>query len=109
MSITETPDKWVIIKVIGRDSKVYYKVFASWAGGYLDADSWKLNSGISKVDSDENFYFFYGFSGSCYKCRKTSYGVATSYTNSILEKLLGLPNELYLQEDSDNWLKLNEI
>ena len=63
-NISEVPDRWVIFKLPNN----YYKVFGTWAGGYLDGDRWKLNSGISKVEQDENFYYFIGFSGSCYKC-----------------------------------------
>ena len=47
-NISETPDKWVIIK-IGSDSESSFKVFGSWAGGYLDGDRWRLNSGITKI------------------------------------------------------------
>lgn len=43
-NISETPDKWVILKL----PNDYYKVFGTWAGGYLDGDRWKLNSGMVK-------------------------------------------------------------
>ena len=64
-NITESPDKWVMIKITSGD-KTYYKIFATWFGGYLDGDSWKINSGISSIDEDDDFYYFNGFSGSCY-------------------------------------------
>ena len=35
-----TPDKWVLVKISGNESPPVYKVFACWAGGYLDGDSW---------------------------------------------------------------------
>jgi hypothetical protein len=41
------PDKWVVVKIIGKDTPPVHKVFACWYGGYLDGDSWKLNSGIT--------------------------------------------------------------
>jgi len=81
---TITPDKWVVLELKNR----IYKVFGSWGGGYLSGDVWKLNSGIKRVEQDEDFYYFYGFSGSCYKCRKTNYGVATSYSRAILQTII---------------------
>lgn len=78
----ETPDKWLVIKIGD-----IQKVFASWYGGYLGNDKWKLNSGITKVEQDEYFYYFYGYSGSIYKCRKTQYG-STSYSSMILNKMI---------------------
>lgn len=70
----ETPDKWVIVKIEKEGEETIYKVLASWYGGYLGADSWRLNSGIAEVKEDDNFYYFYGYSGSCYRCHKNTYG-----------------------------------
>jgi hypothetical protein len=52
------PDKWMVVKITGNDSPPVYKVFACWAGGYLDGDSWKLNSGITTVKENTDYYFF---------------------------------------------------
>lgn len=99
-NISETPDKWVIIKL----SNNYYKVFGTWSGGYLDNDRWKLNSGISKVEQDKNFYYFIGFSGSCYKCHKKHYGTVTSYGLFILNKIIEQGGEeVELMENVDDW------
>jgi hypothetical protein len=99
-NISETPDRWVVIKLPNN----YYKVFGTWTGGYLDSDRWKLNSGISKVDQDENFYYFIGFSGSCYKCHKKGYGTATSYGLGVLNKIIEQGNgQVELMEDVDDW------
>jgi hypothetical protein len=66
-----TTDNWVILKIKGDDP--HYRVLAGWSGGYTTGDSWRMNSGITKVEETENSYLFYGSSGSCYKCRKSSY------------------------------------
>lgn len=90
-NISEAPHAWVIIKMtsVGDDQdNTYYKVFASWAGGYLDGDRWKMNSGISRVEEDEEYYYFYGMSGSCYACHKEVYGIRTSYSQDVLDKVL---------------------
>lgn len=85
-NITETPDKYVILKLPDNE----YKVFGTWAGGYLDTDRWKVNSGIENIESDEDNYYFKGYSGSYYKCHKKAYGVATSYGQQVLDNLLEL-------------------
>lgn len=66
------PDKWVVVKIGGSDP--HYRVLGGWSGGYVNGDSWRMNSGITKVDSDDNYWYFYGDSGSVYKCRISSYG-----------------------------------
>ena len=84
------PDNWVVIEIIGGEDNrpPVYKVFASWIGGYLDGDSWKLNSGISKVTEDGDYILFHGYSGSCYKCHKKGWGRGTSYHTNILSSIL---------------------
>jgi|TARA_R110000822_G_scaffold279299_2_gene401067 hypothetical protein len=63
------PDNWVIVE-IANDDGIFYKVLAGWSGGYLDGDSWRMNSGITEVEEKEDYYLFYGQSGSVYKCWK---------------------------------------
>lgn len=75
------PDKWCILKIEG--DYPHYRVFGSWYGGYLGSDSWRMNSGITRVEEDENFYYIYGASGSCYNCHKESYG-ANSYGSIVI-------------------------
>lgn len=84
-----TPDNWVVIKVMAKPNDTHYRVFAGWSGGYLDGDSWRLNSGIVKVEEDENYYYFYGSSGSFYKCNKDAYCIRNNNAyiwNSLKEK-----------------------
>lgn len=96
MNITETPDKWVVLKIDN-----YYKLFASWIG-----DSWKINSGITKIEEDEDNYYFFGFSGSCYKCYKKSYGVATSYSSNILNRITTTTDKIFILDEKENWIEL---
>ncbi len=100
-NISETPEKWVILKV--QDN---YKVFGTWAGGYLGRDRWKLNSGIEKVEQDEHFYYFIGFSGSIYKCHKGGYGVTTSYGRAVLDKIIEKGSgRIELLDNVSDWSK----
>ena len=65
-----TPDKWLGVKITGRPSeKPVYKIFACWYGGYLGSDSWKLNSGITSICENTDYYFFEGSSGSTYSAK----------------------------------------
>jgi len=78
-----TPHRWVMLH-LGTDTQSSYKILAGWYGGYLDGDSWKLNSGCTKVESAGDYLMFTGYSGSIYRCHKEAYGLS-SYTSQILE------------------------
>ena len=108
-NISETPEHWVILKLPYKDETIY-KVFAGWRGGYLDGDRWKMNSGVVKVESDDDYYYFYGYSGSCYKCRKGGYGYATSYGAVQLEDLIKKAGkggvDIEIMPETKNWMGL---
>jgi hypothetical protein len=81
-----TPDKWMVVKLESPQSS-HYRVFATWKGGYMNGDSWKLNSGIVSVEEDAEFYYFNGSSGSVYQCHKEMYGT-TFYGQSVLADMI---------------------
>jgi hypothetical protein len=61
---TYTPDRWIVVKLTKRDTgETINKVLAGWYGGFAGADSWKLNSGITKVDERNDRFEFHGSSG----------------------------------------------
>jgi hypothetical protein len=66
-----TPTCWVILK-IKHNAETTFKVLAGWSGGYLDGDTWRCNSGITKVEFNDPCYTFHGYSGSTYVCHKRS-------------------------------------
>jgi hypothetical protein len=76
IDVMYNPDTWVIIKFKGDDP--HYRVLGGWSGGYLNGDSWRLNSGIVRHEFDGDYWYFYGSSGSCYKCYLDSYGLRMS-------------------------------
>lgn len=94
------PDKWVILK-IKTPNDILYKVMGGWYGGYLGSDTWRINSGITKVELEDNMYKFYGSSGSIYLCRKDSYGMTT-----LMQSVLPEDDRLEVLEDSDFTLLL---
>lgn len=81
---TYTPDCWVILKLQSKKHGIVYKILAGWYGGYLNGDSWKLNSGITKVIKHKHYYEFFGSSGSVYKCHKET------------ERMSGLTSDMYM-------------
>jgi len=80
------PDRWLMV-CLTTDSKSHYRVFATWSGGYLDGDSWKLNSGVVQVTETKDKYSFHGSSGSLYVCRKNGYG-SSGYGIGVLDDLI---------------------
>jgi hypothetical protein len=112
---TESPDQWCVIKIT-TDGKVNYKVFGSWIGGYTGGDAWRMNSGIASIEEEDDYYYFSGFSGSCYRCHKNTYGAGTSYTRGILENIFEhnqnnqshWKTELELMDANIDWLNLIE-
>ena len=101
----EEPYKWVIVKITQNKENPIYKIFASFIG-----ESWKLNSGIKLIEEDEKFFNFYGYSGSCYKCRKPNYGVAGGYCDNVLDNIIKETKKIgatieVMPEDTD-WMEL---
>ena len=82
-SNTYSFDGFALIKVTTLDGEVYFKVFGSRSGGYLDGDSWRLNSGVVSAKKDDNYYYFRGESGSCYKV-PIGGGHISSYCSLVL-------------------------
>ena len=104
------PDKWVVVKITAKDTPPIHKVFACWYGGYLDGDSWKLNSGITKVKDTTDYYFFDGSSGSCYACRKVSYGTnmyGQGVLNNLIDKIEKAGGICVILPEETNWTEIH--
>jgi len=83
---TYTPDRWAVI-TFSTDEGDLDKVLGGWYGGYLGSDTWRMNSGIKKVEEYPDYFLFYGYSGSVYHCYKGAYGL-TNLTSSILNSIV---------------------
>jgi hypothetical protein len=84
MGNTYYPDGWCIIRLLNND----YRVFASWGGGYLHGDSWRINSGVASFTETETHINFIGDSGSVYVCAKSTENRLTGYNMSVLDGVL---------------------
>ena len=105
-----TPDRWVLLKFISEQGTTVYKVLAGWAGSYTTGASWKLNSGVTKIEEDGQCYLFTGSSGSVYRCPKESYGLSV-YMASVLESFYkSIENEPVkmecMNEETTNFMEL---
>lgn len=68
------PDKWVIVKFKDK-TDTWYKVLGSWYGGYLNGDSWRMSSGLERIEEDGDNYKMHNASGSVYICHKNMEGM----------------------------------
>jgi len=102
-----TPDSWVVIKMTHND-KTFYKVLGGWSSSYLYGDSWRLNSGIERVELEGDVYKFDGSSGSVYSCHKENYGLraSTAYVWDMMKEKY--PDQVELLEDCD-WSQLKFV
>lgn len=82
------PEQWAIVEITTpKKTKPYYRIFGGWKGGFATGDSWKLNSGVVRVEEFENYYDFYGYSGSVYHCNKHS-SEPTGWLAGVLNNLV---------------------
>lgn len=102
-----TCDNWVVIKMKGDDP--HYRLLVGTSGGYTTGSSWRLNSGITKVEEDDGTYYFSGSSGSTYHCSKGAYALRMNNAGvwDRMQELHGDKVEL-MPEDTD-WMNMDWI
>lgn len=100
-------DNWVVIAVKGDNP--HYRLLTGTSGGYASGSSWNLNSGITRVEEDDDFFYFFGASGSCYAGHKGSYCLRMNNAHvwAQLQERHGDKVEL-LDEDTD-WMNMDWI
>jgi hypothetical protein len=77
------PDRWVILRITDSSGKTEDRVMGGWSGGYLDPDSWRLNSGCTRVVDTDDGWDVYGASGSVYHLHRSGVGV-TGLMGSVI-------------------------
>ena len=79
---TYHPDRWVMVEINSTQHGKIRKILASWYGGYLGSDSWKLSSGNKEVIDSGDHYEIPQETGSIYYCHKNCIGMS-NYTSSV--------------------------
>tara|TARA_B110000977_G_C10853271_1_gene406646 strand:- start:360 stop:725 length:366 start_codon:yes stop_codon:yes gene_type:complete len=111
------PHNWVVIKITEEtlnasntayiEGRAYYKVLAGWSGGYLQGDSWRLNSGINLVfEHEDDYYEFHGHSGSVYRCHKDTYGLRMNNAGIFEEMQLSGSAKVELMPEDTDWTNI---
>lgn len=80
------PDAWVILRIDDQHGEIVHKVMGGWYGGYLNPNSWRLNSGIILIERDDDHYRIYGQSGSVYYVHKDTQRTSM-LMSSVIEQL----------------------
>jgi hypothetical protein len=100
------PDNWVVLK-FNYEGGVLYRVLAGWSGGYLDGDSWRMNSGITEVKQDSDYYYFYSNTGSCYCCRKTSNTMRSNIANTYSAIVERYGDDVSLCDEGTDYMNID--
>ena len=83
------PDSWVILKIKDDEQNTYfYKLFSSWRGGYLDGDSWRLNSGITSIEPENDYFIVRGNSNTVYGIHPSTYNKLGNYNYGVLQGII---------------------
>ena len=107
--MTYTPDNWVVIKYKYKDEPAHYRILAGTSGGYLDSDTWRINSGIVRVEETEHSFLFYGASGSCYECIKTAYCIRRNNSGIWIHLKESELFDVELMPEDTDWLTMDWI
>jgi len=102
-----TPSSWVVVKMYPVNVNPLYRLLGGWSGGYLDGDSWRLNSGITDVSDSDLYYTFTGSSGSEYRVNKSGYGLSISTVDVWAAFVCQLGDKVQMMPEDTDWLKLD--
>lgn len=104
MDYEHSPDTWVILKITNIGSETFYKVLGGWSGGYTQGDSWRMNSGITSIEEDDDYWYFKGYSGSVYRCAKSMNRLSMATAGVYDHLRQNYADKVVLMED-DEWMK----
>lgn len=101
---------WSILRFLGlNNTEVFYRLLCV-IEPYKDIPTrWRINSGIVRVDEDDDYYLVHGESGSIYKCHKNDY-VDEEFTKPIRMRILMELDQFhkFIQlKDRENWCKFD--
>jgi hypothetical protein len=105
------PDRWVILKFTS-PKQTFYKVLAGWYSDYLNADSLRISSGLTKIVEEGDVYLIHNESGSIYKCHKEAEGLNSTTAiclESIKDKLKATQTKVELSSVENFSEYLDEV
>ncbi|MBA2964680.1 MULTISPECIES: hypothetical protein [Ramlibacter] len=80
---TYTPDLWTVLAISNAAGERHFRILASWYGGYLGSDSWRMSSGITVIERAPDHYRVHNDTGSVYICAKGAEGTS-GFASSVL-------------------------
>lgn len=78
------PDGWQFLHIKSEKESIV-KLLATWSGGYLHGDSWRLNSGVTRIEFSDEGILVHGHSGSVYVLNPSREGIISGIGVSALE------------------------
>lgn len=101
------PDNWVVIRIqLNEHAFPIYKVIAGWSGSYTTGDSWRMNSGITRVEAAGKYWRFYGSSGSCYVCHKEQYQLRMNNAGIYNQLKDKFGDKVHIMPDDTDYLSI---
>ena len=97
------PDNWVMIKVNGENP--HYRILVGWdEKNKENNDLWKIDQGITRVEEDKDYFYFYGYGGSVYKCSKQSYYLKDNILHVWSTIHTQQEDKVELMKENTDWL-----
>jgi hypothetical protein len=100
-----TCDNWVVLFFDG--DVPHYKLLVGTSGGYTQGDSWRMNSGIVSVTDAGDYYLFYGYSGSVYRCGKKAYALRMNNYGIYEQLKTKFGDKISLLPETTKWTKMD--
>ena len=103
------PDKWAIVEINTPTDGKYYKILASWYGGFSGSNTWKLSSGFDGTPTcTDGVWDIPQSSGSVYSVRENenSYGTSMLALNVYNNWFESLPKDTIMLLSRDDAIEL---
>jgi hypothetical protein len=104
-NLTETSPKGAEMKKIIKPDGYYLldhdgdiRIFASWSGGYLDGDSWRISSAAELREETDETLTYLTLSNTFYVLRKGSEGQVSAHNHAALEQALEVGCKIIREE-----------
>lgn len=102
------PDSWIPVRIDSKKYGTFYKILASWYGGYANSDWWKLSSGVESVTIIDDVLVMPQLSGSLYICSGPCHAssIISNVLHSYQEDLKKLGNGAMTEVTREKFLEV---